>query len=532
MNKLLVRWPLRLKLVALTALLLAMSLALISVITSSIVSRYLVNQVDEQLLRTASNPALLQATAQGAGGNAGPSDYYILIRDDGDSNDANSAESVWGPTRDRYGVPRIPLGAGLPVSNADSVEVETDWRGGRPPHYDDRPGRYGNPSDPFTVPSYGGAYQTDWRVVAVNISTNHPGASTVGMTVYLGLPLAAVEQANSLLNRVLLFAGLGIIASGGLAAFWLVRHSMAPLRQIETTASDIATHLGETANNLSEFEDGPDALSERVPITAPPGTEVGSLQLSLNTMLSQIQQSFKDEQATNARMRRFVSDASHELRTPLAVMKGYSELYRIGGIPPGDVPSAFERVEDAATQMTGLVEELLTLARLDEGQALEFAQVNLTSLAETAASDLHALDPARPISLKIRGSSIQPNSTAPAITVDGDTEKLSQTLTNLIGNVTRYTAADSPCEITLIDDANYATISVIDHGPGVTPGEENRIFDRFYRTDSSRNRQSGGTGLGLAIVAAIAAAHHGTATATPTPGGGLTVTLSLPKQQS
>jgi len=213
-------------------------------------------------------------------------------------------------------------------------------------------------------------------------------------------------------------------------------------------------------------------------------------------------------------------------------MQGYSELYRIGGIPPDAVPSAFGRVEDAAIQMTGLVEELLTLARLDEGKAIHFAPVNLTLLVENVAADLHALDPTRPISITICGSAIQSGITAPAIIVEGDAEKLSQALTNLIGNVARYTAAEVPCEISLTDDANNATISVIDHGPGVNPGEETLIFDRFYRNDSSRNRLSGGTGLGLAIVAAIAAAHHGTATATPRPGGGLTITVNLPKPQS
>jgi len=201
-------------------------------------------------------------------------------------------------------------------------------------------------------------------------------------------------------------------------------------------------------------------------------------------------------------------------------MRGYSELYRMGGIPSDGVAPTFARVEAASQQMTGLVEELLTLARLDEGRDLQLVPVNLTDLINDAAADLHALDPTRQITTTLE-------TTAPVM-VPGDGERLRQALTNLVGNVARHTPIGSPCELALAPNGKMAQITIIDHGPGITPDDEARIFERFYRADNSRSRESGGSGLGLAIVAAIVAAHHGTVAATPTPGGGLTITLQIP----
>ena len=515
-------WPLRAKLVFLTALLLTLALTLSAFITSGILSRYLIAQVDDQLTRTASNPALLETTAQGMDrpGEFRPSGYYVLIRDNSfaDSALASEGESefIWPPTQARYGVPDLPWGIGV-----RTVTVTN------PP---DRISRYGAPSAPFTVPNGDPDFTSPWRVVVVQVQTAPADWGAPGLSVYLALPLASVEQATSLLTRTLALTGLCVITLGSLAAFWLVRRSLRPLQQIERVAADIATDQD---------------ISGQIIVTAPPNTEVGSLQLSLNTMLAALQESFAAQQAANDRMRQFVSDASHELRTPLAVMRGYSELYRLGGIPSDAIPGTFARIEDAAGEMSGLVEELLTLARLDEGRPLTLAPVDLTALVHDAAQDLAALDPDRPILVRILGfeTGLNPSSTddsfIPAVEEPqsgvskpqgfvGDETRLRQVMTNLIANVAAHTPAGSPIELTLSTDDSWATIQVIDHGLGVTPDDERYIFERFYRTDASRSRESGGSGLGLAIVAAIVAAHQGTVTATPTPNGGLTITLKLP----
>ena len=252
-------------------------------------------------------------------------------------------------------------------------------------------------------------------------------------------------------------------------------------------------------------------------------TEVGSLATSLNAMLTQIEHSFAVQRASEERMRRFVSDASHELRTPLATVRGYGELYRIGGIPESQVSSAMVRIESEATRMTGLVSDLLQLARLDEGRPLDLQTVELTGLADDAAADVRVLDPDRVVAV------VGPDGGAPApVHAVADEQRVRQILANLTENARMHTPAGTPVEIAVGSEGRTAVLEVRDHGPGVPPAETERIFGRFYRLDSSRSRASGGSGLGLAIVAAIAAAHGGTTRASETPGGGLTITVTLP----
>ncbi len=343
-----------------------------------------------------------------------------------------------------------------------------------------------------------------WRIINARLQLV-PSGETLGY-VTVGLSMTSVQRTlSTFLSRVLI-VDAAIITVGAVLSQLLVRTSLRPLREIEETAGAIAA--GD--------------LSRRIP-TGSTTTEVGSLANSLNVMLTQIEHSFDAQRASEERMRRFVSDASHELRTPLATVRGYGELYRLGGIPPEDLSNAIGRIESEATRMSTLVNDLLQLARLDEGRAIQCSTIDLLPLAQDAVTDLKALDPTRPA--KVVGLM----SDTPTVThALADEDKIRQILTNLIGNAVQHTPSGTPVEIALGTlDTGAVVLEVRDHGPGVKEEDLDRLFGRFYRTDTSRSRSSGGTGLGLAIVAAIAQAHDGTVQAVATPGGGLTVRVYL-----
>ena len=280
-----------------------------------------------------------------------------------------------------------------------------------------------------------------------------------------------------------------------------------PLSDLQSTAGKIAA--GDLTKRVTPH-----------PVT----TEVGSLSLSLNTMLTQVEQSFEARQASEQKIKRFVSDASHELRTPLAAISGYCELYAMGGVPAERIEEVMGRIASESSRMATLVEDLLTLARLDEGRPLEITEIDLVKLADNAIFDLQALDPTRTVGL----TGISGRTPPMTLIVPGDRDRLSQVFTNLIGNIVRYTPEGSPVEIALGRTGDTAIIELRDHGPGIDETDRGRVFERFYRADTSRNRKSGGSGLGLAIVSGILAAHKGTASLSKTKGGGLTVRIELP----
>ncbi|MFE5334396.1 ATP-binding protein [Isoptericola sp. NPDC056573] len=471
------RLPLRTRLVTITVLVLAAGLILAAVVTRTVVSGYLVAQTDQQLTQSAKGVANMTLNSSGDLAQRAPSEYVVILRD---ADGATSEPTVWPATQDKYGIPDIP---DEPVSAVVDRGLE-----------------------PFTVASVGGTEPGDWRVVALPYGSS----GTIQGAVYVGLPLAEVQHTVAYLTRSLLFSALGIVILGGAISFLLVHRSLRPLRQIETTAAEIAA--GD--------------LSQRVP-ERPTSTEVGSLSASLNTMLAQIEQAFSAQEESERRMRRFVSDASHELRTPLATVKGYGELYRLGALDtPDKVDDTMGRIEDSARRMSTLVNDLLVLARLDEGRPMRKDPVDLAAMARDAAQDLHALDPTREVTV----TGLAPGSPAPSgLVVTGDADRLRQVLTNLVGNVARHTPAGSPAELAAgrAPDGG-AVVEVRDHGPGITPEQSKRVFERFYRADSSRNRESGGSGLGMAIVAAIVGAHQGHVSVSETPGGGMTVRVLLP----
>jgi two-component system OmpR family sensor kinase len=225
-------------------------------------------------------------------------------------------------------------------------------------------------------------------------------------------------------------------------------------------------------------------------------------------------------------MRRFVADASHELRTPLAGIRGFAELYRMGALSEeADIKRTMARIESEALRMGGLVEDLLTLARLDEQRPLELAPMDLRTLAADALHDTTALDPSRPVALTGPGGGTAPT----AALVLGDEARLRQVVTNLVGNAVKHTPPGTPVRIGVGTVEGRGVIEVADRGPGLTADQAARVFERFYRVDSSRSRQDGGgAGLGLAIVSALTAAHHGQVDLVTTPGEGAVFRVSIP----
>lgn len=406
------------------------------------------------------------------------------------------------------------------------------------------------------------AAQSPWRVVALPWSEKSKiGEVKNSGVVFIGLSLSdQIDTANTL-TRFCAMVGIAVVLIGVILGTIVVQSTLAPLKRIEKTAAKIAA--GD--------------LSQRVP-DLPENTEVGSLSMSLNTMLTRIEESFHAQEETTEKMKRFVSDASHELRTPLAAIHGYAELYKMQRDMPGALERADEsiaHIEASSARMTVLVEDLLSLARLDEGRGIDITQqVKLTSVVNDAADDLHALDPDRGITcgqvVLQAGSDMEHPSrlafqpgTMPDITLTGDASRLRQVVTNIVGNIHRYTPADSPVEVSMgvlpasispeslsrmpsneqslhhfieaIEvgqsmqvGMNYAIVRFSDHGPGVPADARSKIFERFYTADPSRARQKGGTGLGMAIAQSVVKAHHGFICASGSEGTGLTLTVVLP----
>ncbi|WP_043496838.1 sensor histidine kinase [Georgenia sp. SUBG003] len=470
------------RLVAIITTLLLVGLTAAALVTVTVLRANLVGQVDRQLEASAHD--LAQRTVDQLTGSRPlsdtsvlPSEYYVRVQVTG-----VGVEELMSPrTAEEVGRPRlgdVDLGK---LSAADAEPVSVPGDGGEEGH-------------------------VRWR--ATTMPLRAPGGSQALGAVTVALPMVGVDETLARTSKLITLSALVIVGGGGLAAWVAVRRSLAPLREIEATAGAIA--------------DGD--LSRRVP-ALPATTEVGSVARSLNVMLAQIEESFAARTASEQRMRRFVSDASHELRTPLSTIRGYGELYRMGGVPPERLPQAMGRIESEATRMGNLVEDLLQLARLDEGRPLVLSDVDLTTVARDSAADLHAQAPDRMVTVVPLDGGGRPG----PVVVRADRDRISQVVANLVGNVLQHTPVGTPVEIgvgTL--EPGWAQLEVRDHGPGIAAEDARRVFERFYRVDPSRTRSSGGSGLGLAIVASIVGAHGGAVRVVPTPGGGTTVQVALP----
>ena len=261
-------------------------------------------------------------------------------------------------------------------------------------------------------------------------------------------------------------------------------------------------------------------LGVRVPELAP-GTESGELAVALNRMLGRITTALDERAASEDRLRRFVADASHELRTPVTSIRGYAELYRVGGLgDPDALADAMRRTEQEAARMGRLIDDMLSLARLDEHRPLARRPVDLTQLVSDAAADARASAAGRAIAVDAPTANV----------VIGDDDLLRQLVANVVGNAVVHT--DGAIDLRSVREGDRAIIEVRDHGDGMAPEVAARATERFFRADPSRSRQRGGSGLGLAIVDAAVAAHDGTIDIVTTPGQGTTVRLTFPAVDS
>ncbi|MFG3532980.1 ATP-binding protein [Streptomyces sp. NPDC047917] len=369
---------------------------------------------------------------------------------------------------------------------------------------------------PFTVPAKGGDHE--WRVIALTQPAQvfPPERAEDRGSVVVATSLDEVDRTVTKTRNLSLTVGAALLAVLTAAGWFAVRSGLRPLTRIEETATAI------TAGDYSH----------RVPELVAPHTEVGHLTACLNQMLDRIDTAFQARAEAEARTRRFFVDAGHELRTPLVGIKGYTDLYRMGALPTReDIDQTMTRIAAESERLTRLVEEMFLLARLDEeaatGQeptlALDLAPMDLRTLAADALHDVRALDAARRITLTGPGGG-KP-ATAPAV---ADEARLRQVVTNLIGNAVIHTPPGTPIRIGVGTVRGRAVLEVADEGPGLTPAERDRVFDRFYRTDDSRARTTGGSGLGLAIAHALVAAHDGRLTLDTAPGQGCTFRIELP----
>lgn len=535
---------LRSKITGVTVLVVTVGLLVVGMGTLTVLQQTLVGEVDRQLRQAATE--LPQAPDQ------------LSIDDFDDFSDLTG--SVFSSP---FYFAAVDADGDVLVDNVDASQL------GQAPDvsrlsFDAIDGRYG---EGITVASIDRTAQ--WRLAPFSLTLlDEEEGDPMRATLVIG---ADLNETNGIIGSFAsIFLGFGIVAVIVSAALTrlLVTSTFRPLRDVEATAARFA------GGDFSQRLGG-----------ATPNTEVGRLSRSLNTMLSRIDRAFADRAATIDQMRRFVGDASHELRTPLVSLRGYAELYRMGAIQkPEDVAQAMERIEKEAIRMGALVSDLLELARLDESKPLEAGPVDLVPLARDAALDAMAGAPDRDVTVAVddaAASSMAPVLDArpePAATPEpttsslstaaiaaiarlrgrrgraasaaaepalelavpelpaaeavvlGDENKIRQVVTNLVGNAMRFTPAGSPIELVVgIDRArSMGTISIVDHGEGIPAALKEKIFQRFFRADSSRTRDTGGSGLGLAIVASIINQHGGRIDVLDTPGGGATFMVSLP----
>jgi two-component system, OmpR family, sensor kinase len=339
-----------------------------------------------------------------------------------------------------------------------------------------------------TLPGLG-----DYRLVAT---------MSGGEEVITGLPMSDVYAARNLLIAIEVGVSLGALLLTAGVGTVIVGRTLRPLRRVAAVASRVAE---------MPLDRGEVALSVRVPeIDTDPRTEVGQVATALNRMLGNVGAALTARQASEMRVRQFVADASHELRTPLAAIRGYAELTRrMDDQLPENVTYAMRRVESETTRMTGLVEDMLLLARLDAGRPLAHEDVDLTRLVIDMVSDAHVAAPGHRWLLDV--------AEAPVI-IAGDEARLHQVLANLLANARTHTPPGTTITTSLAVVDGRARITVDDDGPGIPPHLLPEVFDRFARGDTSRSRAAGSTGLGLSIVSAVIDAHGGDVEVASRPG--------------
>jgi two-component system OmpR family sensor kinase len=443
---------------------LALVLTGAGVLIAHLVGTYLLNQVDNQL-HLAVSSAGRAGLIPGSRGSV--TDLYVgWVQDDG------SVVSLVAPSVGTESLPKVP--------------AQQAWNAAQ----DDEP-------KPFTVSDeqgHGGRY----RMLAV--PTRDPTRVLV-----IAKPLSTETQTYRHLIELEVGAGAILLGTLGLVTIWVLQLGLRPLKAMTATAEAVAA--GE--------------LSHRVDILDS-HTEAGRLGVALNGMLDRIENAFDAKEASEDRLRRFVADASHELRTPVTSIRGYAELYRHGALPDDRLDDAMRRIEGEAVRMGGLVEDLLLLARLDQGRPIEHGRVDLAVVAADCVADAEVRSPNHPMQLEADHP----------VYVAGDAARLHQVVTNLLANAATHTPDGTEVTVRVLHDADGALVEVADNGPGMDATTSAKAFERFFRGDPSRHRDAAGStsgsGLGLSIVQAIVAAHKGTVSLESAPGEGTTVRVRIP----
>ena len=462
---------LRARLLATLLLLVSVGLVVADVATYSALHSFLVERVDAQL-KDARIPAFGAITG---GHDPGGFGIYIEYRD---ATGATQFRRDWAPAGsdpDVAGAPPPTLPSSLPGSGLDAAESS------------------------FDCPATSGSLT--YRALASALPQ-----SVGGGTLIVAIPLTDVTSTLHRLIFLMLGVGIGVLIAVAGVALWRVRAGLRPLEKMGETAGAIAA--GDLTRRVEPTDDK---------------TEVGRLGLALNAMLAQIEAAFEERRRSESRLRRFVADASHELRTPLTSIRGYAELFRRGAADrPEDLAKAMGRIEGEAARMGILVEDLLLLARMDEGRPLERDPVDLSALLSEAVQDAHASAP----ELEIVVTANEP------VVVTGDPVRLRQVLDNLLDNAHTHTPPGTHVRASVTTTSEDAVVTVEDDGPGLAPEDAAKVFERFYRADPSRSRAKGGSGLGLSIAAAIAEGHGGTLTVASSAEGGARFELRLPMHAS
>lgn len=442
--------------------------------TVALLSTYLQQNTDNLLIATANqlraeNPLRLQirVTTGDLTLPALPSDYYIAILD----SQGNQFLGLVSAT-----------GGGRQVPNFSTLTSEKVLEIG---------------GVPFDAEVEVDGPDQDWRVVALPLQ-NANGS------VVVGLPTNTNRQIINEYGVIGGRFGVLLLFLSGLAIWLTITSALRPLKEVERTAE--AVKSGKFSSRLVQHHGK---------------TEIGRINRALNSMLDSIESAVRGKDKTLSQMRRFVSDASHELRTPLVTVRGYAELYRMGAIKSKqDLAEAMGRIESEAIRMSGLVESLLTLTRMDELENMKKKPSDLIDLAQASVKDASVAH--QEISFRV-----STEMKTCILEIDGD--RIKQVLTNLLANASRFAPKSSEVTVEIKDLGESIRVSIIDRGEGVPESLREKIFDRFYRIDNSRNRETGGSGLGLAIAKSIIDAHGGKIWVNQTPGGGATFSFELSK---
>ena len=443
----------------------------------ALLKNYLINQVDDQLLSVVN-------------GTADRLDQAGIARDDDDDDDR-------GPQAARATTPlnRVPTSISVTVldpfgnlvggigGDLNSNQVTEYVKGLLPGQV----AAFG--SKPFTIEAPG----ADFRVATTVLP------SSLG-SVIVAQSLSDFDKTTRQIGIVFLIIGGLVLLFIAFASRQVIKLSMKPLEKIEATAEKIAA--GDLSARLENFE---------------PDTEVGRLSTSLNQMLSRIEESFVARTESESKLRRFVADASHELRTPLTSIRGFAELHRQGAVAEGEkTQELISRIEKESIRMGSLVEDLLMLARMDQSREIVMADVDLSTLIKEAVSSAQAAGPEHPITSDI----------AHDVHTQGDSDKIYQVVTNLLANARAHTPAGTAIHVATYSADDGTFVTVADKGPGLTAEDQQHIFERFFRVDTSRQRSSSdGSGLGLSIVDEVMKAHGGSVSVSSEPGNGATFTL-------